>query len=66
MQESSDLSESSDNTPALPSLGFSNNSHTLGLTTLPLLSAATHQASYQKRMRKRIFQKTFKEARILG
>lgn len=35
MQESSDLSESSDNTPALPSLGFSNNSHTLGLTTPP-------------------------------
>ncbi|KAI4702408.1 hypothetical protein J4E81_002771 [Alternaria sp. BMP 2799] len=45
MQESSDLSESSDNTPALPSLGFSSNSHTLGLTTPP--PARPHYARLQ-------------------
>ncbi|KAF1831557.1 hypothetical protein BDW02DRAFT_600681 [Decorospora gaudefroyi] len=33
IHDTSDLSESSDNTPALPSLGFSNNSHSLGLTS---------------------------------
>ncbi|KAJ4368921.1 hypothetical protein N0V83_006003 [Neocucurbitaria cava] len=32
IQQTSDLSESSDNTPALPTIGFSNNSHSLGFT----------------------------------
>jgi hypothetical protein len=45
MHESSDLSESADNTPALPSLGFSNSSHTLGLTTPP--PARPHYARLQ-------------------
>jgi hypothetical protein len=33
IHETPDLSESSDNTPALPSLGFLNDSHSLGLTS---------------------------------
>jgi len=33
IQESLDVSESSENTPALPSLGFSNNSHSLGISS---------------------------------
>ena len=45
IQESSDLSESSDNTPALLSLGFSNNYHSLGLASPP--SARPNYVRYQ-------------------
>lgn len=45
IQESSDLSESFESTPALPSLGFSNNSHSLGLASPP--AARPNYVRYQ-------------------
>ncbi|KAF1852112.1 uncharacterized protein K460DRAFT_373966 [Cucurbitaria berberidis CBS 394.84] len=47
--ETSDLSESSDNTPALPNLGFSNNPHSLGITHIsPPTSPPASRPSYSR------------------
>lgn len=49
IHESSDLSESSDNTPALPNLGFSNTSHSLGFSHIaPPASPPAARPSYAR------------------